>query len=133
MSDFYTKLHGTTTDRFKIGLKNERLTLTGTSVGATNVTLKDRDGNNHTANSTVFFTAYIVGRGTSNTAAYEIKGCYLEGTTTVSGYVINTYVDSSGFTEPSFSFNSSGELTVECAGVVGDTIDWTASIDFVSV
>ncbi len=129
----YTKLHGTTTDAFKIGLKNERITLTGITVNSSSAALLNRDAEKHTVNSTVFFTAYVIGRSTTNTAAYEIKGCYLSGTTTVTGYVVNTYVDSAGFTEPGMSFNNSGELTVQCTGVAGDTINWTASIDFVMV
>ncbi len=129
----YTKLHGTTTDAFKIGLKNERITLTGITVNSSSVALLNRDAEKHTVNSTVFFTAYVIGRSTTNTAAYEIKGCYLSGTTTVTGYVVNTYVDSAGFTEPSMSFNNSGELTVQCTGLAGDTVNWTASIDFVMV
>jgi hypothetical protein len=132
MTDLYTKLHGTTTDRFKIGLKNQRVTLSGNTVNTATTELLDRDGLKYTAESTVFFTAYIVGRGT-NTAAYEIKGCYLQGTTTISGYVINTFVDSNNFTEPTITFDSDGELTVNCTGVDTDTIAWTAIIDVVSI
>lgn len=131
--DFYTKLHGTTTDAFKIGLKNERITLTGITVDSSQVDLLNRDNQKHIVDSTVFFTAYIVGKGSTNTAAYEIKGCYLIGTTTITGYVVNTYVDSSGFSDPTILFNSTGELTVECSGVLGDTVNWTAAIDFVLV
>lgn len=133
MSDQYTKLHGTTTDTFKIGQKNQKITLTGATIDVAQAALLNRNGEKHTVTSTVFFTAYIVGKGSSNTAAYEIKGCYLIGTTTITGYVVNTYVDSSGFTDPTVTFNSSGELTVECSGVAGDTVNWTASIDFVHV
>ncbi len=133
MSDLFTKLHGTTTDSFKIGLKNVRLALTGTTDGVTSAVLKNRDNENFSVVSTVFFTAYVIGRGTDNSAAYEIKGCYIEGTTTISGYVVNTYVDSVGFTDPSISFNSSGELFVECFGVANDTVSWTAVVDVVAV
>ena len=133
MSELYTRLHGTTTDSFKIGLKNQRIVLTGATVGATSVELLDRESNKYTAVSTVFFTAYIVGQGSTNTAAYQIKGCYVNGTTTVSGYVVDTYVDTASFTEPSLSFSSSGELTLTCVGASGDTINWSASIDFVLV
>ena len=132
MADLYTKLHGTTTDRFKIGLKNQRVTLSGATVNTVSTELLDRDGLKYTAESTVFFTAYIVGKG-ANTAAYEIKGCYLKGTTTISGYVINTYVDTNNFTEPTISFNSDGDITVTCTGVAADTIAWTAVIDVVSI
>lgn len=133
MSDLYSKLHGTTTDRFKIGLKTERINLTGTTSGESTVIVRNRDGESHVVNSTVFFTAYIVGKGDTNLAAFEIKGCYLQGTTTVTGYVINTYVDQTGFREPTVSFDSDGEMTVECKGVSGDNIEWTASIDVVSI
>ena len=132
MTDIYTKLHGTTTDKFKIGLKNQKITLSGVTSSASSTTLADRDGMNFTVYSTVFFTAYIVGKGI-NTAAYEIKGCYLQGTTTISGYVVNTFVDTNNFTEPTISFNSLGEMTVTCSGVDTDTIEWTAVIDFVSI
>lgn len=133
MSDLYTKLHGTTTDRFKIGLKTERVNLSGTTTGIGAVVLKNRDNQNHTVASTVFFTAYIVGQGVDNVAAFEIKGCYLQGTTTVTGYVTNTYVDQAGFREPTVTFDSSGTMTVECKGVTGDDINWTASIDVVAI
>ena len=132
MADVYTKLHGTTTDRFKIGLKNQRVTLSGNTVNTATTELLDRDGLKYTADSTVFFTAYIVGKG-ANTAAYEIKGCYLQGTTTISGYVVNTFVDTNNFTEPTITFNSNGEMTVTCIGVSTDTIAWTAVIDVVSI
>jgi hypothetical protein len=132
MTDLYTKLHGTTTDRFKIGLKNQRVTLSGTTTNTATTELLDRDGLKHTVDSTVFFTAYIIGNGT-NTAAYEIKGCYLQGTTIISGYVTNTFVDTNSFTEPTITFDSDGEITVTCTGVDTDTIDWTAVIDFVSI
>lgn len=132
MTDLYTKLHGTTTDRFKIGLKNQRVTLSGTTVNTASTELLDRDGLKYTAESTVFFTAYIVGKGI-NTAAYEIKGCYLQGTTTISGYVTNTFVDTNNFTEPTIAFNSNGEITINCTGVDADTIAWTAIIDVVLI
>ena len=132
MADLYTKLHGTTTDRFKIGLKNQRVTLSGTTTNTATTELLDRDGLKYTAESTVFFTAYIVGKGT-NVAAYEIKGCYLQGTTTISGYVTNTYVDTNNFSEPTISFNSDGVITVTVTGVDTDVIHWTAVIDFVSI
>jgi hypothetical protein len=132
MADLYTKLHGTTTDRFKIGLKNQRVTLSGRTFNTASSELFDRDGLKYTAESTVFFTAYIIGQGT-NVAAYEIKGCYLQGTTTISGYVTNTYVDTNNFIEPTINFNSDGEMTLSCTGVGTDTIDWTAVIDFVSI
>lgn len=129
----YTKLHGTTTDVFKIGLKNERITLTGITVNDTTVALLNRDNQQYTVDATVFFTAYIVGQGATSTAAYEIKGCYLNGTNTITGYVVNTYVDTGEFVEPDISFDNSGELTVQCTGISGDTVNWTASIDLVMV
>ena len=132
MTDLYTKLHGTTTDRFKIGLKNQRVTLSGTTTNIATTELLDRDGLKYTAESTVFFTAYIVGQGV-NTAAYEIKGCYLQGTTTVSGYVTNTFVDTNNFSEPTITFDSDGEMTLTCTGTGTDNINWTAVIDVVSI
>ena len=129
----YTKLHGTTTDAFKIGLKNERITLTGTTVSNASSTLLNREGQKYTVDSTVFFTAYIIGVGSSSVASYEIKGCHISGSTNVTGQVVTTYIDSSEFTEPTISFNSAGELTVQCTGIIGDSINWTASIDFVMV
>jgi len=132
MTDIYTKLHGTTTDRFKIGLKNQRVTLSGVTTNTVTAELLDRDSLKYTVESTVFFTAYIIGQGV-NVAAYEIKGCYLQGTTTISGYVTNTYVDTADFIEPTINFNSLGEMTVTCTGTATDTINWTAVIDLVSI
>lgn len=132
MIDVYTKLTGTTVDKFKIGLKNQRITLSGITTNATSAGLLDRDLSKYTAESTIFFTAYIIGQGT-NTAAYEIKGCYLQGTTTISGYVTNTFVDTNNFTEPTITFNSAGEMTVNCTGVSTDTIAWTAVLDIVLI
>ena len=132
MTDIYTKLHGTTTDRFNIGLKNQRAILSGYTTNTASTTLLDRDGLKYTAESTIFFTAYIVGKGI-NTAAYEVKGCYLQGTTTISGYVTNTFVDTNNFQEPTINFNSDGEMTVSCTGVGTDTINWTAVIDVVLI
>ena len=132
MTDIYTKLHGTTADRFKIGLKNQRVTLSGTTTNTATEELLDRDGLKYTVESTVFFTANVIGQGI-NVATYEIKGCYLQGTTTISGYVTNTYVDTADFNEPTINFNSLGEMTVTCTGADTDTINWTAVIDFVSI
>jgi hypothetical protein len=132
MTDTYTKLHGTTADRFKIGLKNQRVTLSGNTSNTATTELLDRDGLKYTVDSTVFFTAYIIGKG-FNVAAFEIKGCYLKGTTTISGYVTNTYVDTANFVEPTINFDSDGVMTVSCTGVGTDTIVWTAVIDVVLI
>jgi hypothetical protein len=132
MTDVYTKLHGTTADRFKIGLKNQRVTLSGITTNAVSVELLDRDDAKYTAESTIFFTAYVIGKGIG-TAAYEIKGCYLQGTTETTGYVTNTFVDTNNFLEPTINFNSSGEMTLTCNGQSADTIEWTAVIDVVSI
>lgn len=132
MTDVYTKLHGTTADRFKIGLKNQRATLSGITTNTASVELLDRDSVKYTAESTIFFTAYVIGKGI-NTAAYEIKGCYLQGTSSTEGYVVNTFMDTADFTEPTINFNSSGEMTVICTGVADDVIAWTAVIDVVSI
>ncbi len=129
----YTKLHGTTADSFKIGSHSERINLTGVTVGATTSTLLNRDNQKYTADTTVYFTAFIIGIGSESVASYEIKGCYIQGANAVTGTVVTTYVDSAGFVEPTVSFNNSGELTVECTGVAGTTVNWTASIDFVMV
>lgn len=129
----FTKLHGTTTDAFKIGLKNERITLTGITVNDNTTTLLNRDNQKYTVDSTVFFTAYIIGVGAANVASYEIKGCYINGSNSVTGQVVTTYLDSGGFVEPAISFDSTGELTVQCTGLAGETVNWTASIDFVMV
>jgi hypothetical protein len=128
----YQKIHGTTVDKFDIGTKNQRIVLTGQTNSAGTANLVDRDSASYTATSTVFFSAYIVGQG-SNTAAYEIKGCYLSGTTTTTGYVVNTYVDTDNFTEPTVSFSSSGEMTVTCTGLADENINWTATFDFVLI
>jgi len=131
MDTFY-KLHGTTVDKFKIGLKNQRIVLTGQTTTGSTATLLDRDSQNYTAESSVFFTAYIIGQGTDS-AAYEIKGCYISGVSGVSGYVVNTFVDTNSFTPPAITFSSSGNLTVTVTGLASDTINWTATIDFVTV
>ena len=131
MDTFY-KLHGTTVDKFKIGLKNQRIVLTGQTTTGSTATLLDRDSQNYTAESSVFFTAYIIGQGTDS-AAYEIKGCYISGVSGVSGYVVNTFVDTNSFTPPVITFSSIGNLTVSVTGLASDTINWTATIDFVTV
>jgi hypothetical protein len=131
MDTFY-KLHGTTVDKFKIGLKNQRIVLTGQTTTGSTATLLDRDSQNYTAESSVFFTAYIIGQGTDS-AAYEIKGCYISGVSGVSGYVVNTFVDTNSFTSPAITFSSNGNLTVTVTGLASDTINWTATIDFVTV
>jgi len=131
MDTFY-KLHGTTVDKFKIGLKNQRIVLTGQTTTGSTATLLDRDSQNYTAESSVFFTAYIIGQGTDS-AAYEIKGCYISGVSGVSGYVVNTFVDTNSFAPPVITFSSSGNLTVSVTGLASDTINWTATIDFVTV
>ena len=131
MDTFY-KLHGTTVDKFKIGLKNQRIVLTGQTTTGSTATLLDRDSQNYTAESSVFFTAYIIGQGTDS-AAYEIKGCYISGVSGVSGYVVNTFVDTNSFTPPAITFSSSGNLTVSVTGLSSDTINWTATTDFVTV
>lgn len=128
----YQKIHGTTVDKFDIGTKNQRIVLTGQTSGAEATNLVDRDNISYTATSTVFFSAYIVGQGT-NTSAYEIKGCYLSGTTTTTGYVVNTYVDTGNFIEPVVSFSSSGVMTVTCTGLANENINWTATFDFVLI
>lgn len=132
MSDIFQKLHGTTVDRFQIGRKVQTITLTGSNTADNTVALVDRDGIGYTADSTVFFTAYIIGKAT-DTAAYEIKGCYVAGTSSVSGYVVNTYVDSNSFTAPSITFNINGEMTVTCTGLTGQNVAWTATIDIVKI
>lgn len=128
----YQRLHGTTVDQFKIGLKNQRIVLTGQTIGNSSTVLKDRDNHDYSVAGTVFFTAYVIGQGT-NTAAYEIKGCYLTGTTTVTGYVVNTFVDTNNFDEPAIVFSNQGLLAVTCTGKAAETINWTATIDFVLV
>lgn len=128
--DLYQKLHGTTVDSFKIGTKSQRITLTGqTTTGATAVLL-DRDGASYTADSTVFFTAYVVGTGT-NSAAYTIKGCYIPGSG-VNGYVVDTFVDTNNFTRPTITFPSD-ILTLTVIGQAGDTINWSATVDLIVV
>lgn len=132
MSDIYSRLDGTTTDRFKIGRNNQRVILTGQTNGAVTTDLVDRYSLKHTTNSTAFFTAYIVGKG-NELATFEIKGCYIYGTSTVAGFVTNTYSNTADFPEPTVAFNFSGELTLQCTGVAGDNVSWTAIVDFVLV
>lgn len=128
----YTRLHGTTVDKFKIGDNSQRITLTGTADSAGSFDLADRDNQNFVANTTIFFTAYIVGKG-NHFAAFEVKGCYIHGTTTVAGYVVDTYVNSGDLAEPEFTFDALGNMTVSCPGAVNDVISWTAVIDIVSI
>jgi hypothetical protein len=128
--NIYSKLHGTTSDRFRIGSKNQTMTVTGQTVDASTAILSNRDATNIVASSTVFFTAYVVGQGTTHTAAYEIKGCYISGTNTLSGYVVNTFVDTANFLEPSITFDLNNVLNISVTGVTGDTVMWTSIIDF---
>ena len=132
MLEIFSKLHGTTTDKFKVGLKNQRIVLTGKSIGAAAAQLTDRDNTVYAADSSVFFTAYIIAQGT-NTAAFEIKGCYVYGVTGTTGYVVNTYVDTGGFTDPVITFSAQGQMSISCTGLDADDINWTAVVDLVSV
>lgn len=132
MLEIFSKLHGTTTDKFKIGLKNQRIVLTGQSSGISQIQLTNRDESVYAADSSVFFTAYIIAQGT-NTAAFEIKGCYVFGVTGTTGYVVNTYVDTGGFTDPVITFSAQGQMSITCTGLDADDIDWTAVVDLVSV
>jgi hypothetical protein len=132
MLEIFSKLHGTTTDKFSIGQKNLRITLTGLSSTAESVELLDRDSGSYQTDNSVFFTAYVIAQGT-NTAAFEIKGCYVSGTTGTTGYVVNTYVDTGGFTDPIVTFSSSGQMSVTCTGLAADNIRWTAVVDLVLV
>lgn len=128
--DTYQKLHGTTVDSFKIGTKSQRITLTGQTTTSATAVLLDRDGASYTADSTVFFTAYVVGTGT-NSAAYTIKGCYIPGSG-VNGYVVDTFVDTSLFVRPSITFPGN-VLTLTVTGQAADTINWSAAVDLIVV
>lgn len=130
--DLYQKLHGTTVDSFKVGTKSQRITLTGTNTGADTVDLVDRDANKYTADSTVFFTIYLVAKDT-DTAAFEIKGCYIAGVAGVSGSVTNTFVNSNSIPAPIVNFSSSGTMTISCTGIAGQNLAWTAAIDIVKI
>lgn len=132
MLEIFSKLHGTTTDKFAIGQKNQRIVLTGQSSGAGTVQLTDRDNSVYAADSSVFFTAYIIAQG-ANTAAFEIKGCYIFGVTGTTGYVVNTYVDTGGFTDPVITFSALGQMSIICTGLDSDDINWTAVVDLVAV
>lgn len=131
MADIYSKLHGTTVDRFQIGTKSQQITLTGVNLGSNTIDLLDRDSTKHTENSTVFFTANIVGTDSSS-AAFEIRGCYINGSG-VSGTVINTYLNTSSIPTPTVTFDNNGLLTISCTGISGENIRWTAIIDFVKI
>jgi hypothetical protein len=131
--NIYSKIHGTTADRFRMGLKNQRITFTGETETNEAVVLTNSENVLFVANSTVFFTVYIVGQGDSAAAAYEIKGCYINESSTLTGYVVNTFVDSDNFVEPIVVFNEANEIIVTCNGVEEKTIKWTAIADFVIV
>jgi hypothetical protein len=134
MTDTYSRLHGTTVDRFKVGQKNQKITQTGTTVGAVTAILLDRDNTRYTANSTTFFTANIIGQG-NNIGAFEVKGCYVSGQSGVSGTVINTYIDNSdlGIVQPSVNFDINGAMSITVTGIANDTITWTAIIEFIQI
>jgi hypothetical protein len=128
--DSYQKLHGTTVDSFKIGVNNQRITLTGQTTTNSTAVLLDRNGQSYTATSTVFFTAYVVGTGT-NTAAYTIKGCYIPGAG-VDGYVVDTFVDTAIFTRPTVTFPGD-ILTLTVTGKTSETINWSATVDLIII
>jgi len=130
--DTFARIHGTTVDKFQIGTKSQRITLSGTTTGSNNVDLLDREGEKYTADSTVFFTAYILGQG-SDVFAAEIKGCYINGVPGVSGTVVNVYIDSFGFVNPTIFFTNSGTMTVNCTGILGQNINWSATIDLLKI
>lgn len=130
--DLYQKLHGTTVDSFKVGTKSQRITLTGTNTGADTVDLVDRDANKYTADSTVFFTIYLVAKDT-DTAAFEIKGCYIAGVAGVSGSVTNTFVNSNAIATPTVNFTTSGLMSISCLGIIGQNLSWSATIDIIKI
>lgn len=131
--DIFSKIHGTTSDRFKIGQNNQKNTLTGQTLSDEAAQLSNRDDVKFVATSTVFFTAYIVGQGQDNTAAYEVKGCYILEKNILSGYVTNTYVDTNSFTEPTISFNANNEMIISCTGLLNEVINWIAIVEFTIV
>lgn len=133
MANTFSKLHGTTVDKFSVGTKNDRVTLTGSTVDAASASLVDRDGNQHTLTSTSFFTANIIGRSASETAAFEIRGCYVAGTNTVTGTVNTTYVNSLNFPLPTIAISTLGVMTLTCTGISGHTTNWTATVDFTKI
>lgn len=131
--DIYQKSHGTTTDRFKIGSKNQTMTLTGVTEGAELVVLTNKDSVDLVASSTVFFTIYVLGQGTTNTAAYEIKGCYVSGSNTLTGNAVTTFKDTGNFNEPVVDVDGNNTITVSCIGLENEMILWTALINFITV
>ena len=131
--NIYQKLHGTTADRFRIGSKKQTITLTGETVGASSVILANKESVSLVASSTIFFTVYILGQGTASTAAYEIKGCYISNTNSLTGNVVNIYADEGGFTEPVIAFDSNDIMSVTCTGLANDTVKWTGVVEFIIV
>jgi hypothetical protein len=130
--DTYQRLHGTTVDSFQIGTKSQRITLTGVNSGTDTVDLLDRDSEKYAADSTIFFTVYLIARDT-DTAAFEIKGCYISGVSGVSGSVTNTFVNSNSIPTPTVNFNSSGVMTISCTGLTGQNLAWTAVVDLIKI
>lgn len=131
MSDIFQKIHGTTVDRFSIGNNNQTISLTGQTMSTAYTQLLDRNAQSFTVDSAVFFSAFIAGTGT-NTAAYEIKGCYTLADDSIKGYAVTTYADTANIAEPVVSF-SDGEINVSVAGAAGDTMTWSAIVNLVLV
>lgn len=130
--DIFQRLHGTTTDQFKIGSKSQRIVLTGVNQANDTVALTDRFGNQYTADSTIFFTAYLIGQDT-DTVSLELKGSYIQGTTGASGTVVTAFVNTNNIPLPTVNFNSSGTLSIDCTGILGQNLKWTCVVDIVKI
>ena len=131
--NIYSKIHGTTADRFRIGTKNQRITLVGETTSESSVQLAGREIATFTASSTLFFTAYIIGQGTTTIAAYEIKGCYTNSSINSPGNVVVTFINTNNLNDPIVSFNENKEFSIVCPGAENETVSWTAIVDFVIV
>jgi hypothetical protein len=133
MSELYTRLHGTTTDSFKIGFNNERVIVSGQTVNNLSATLVDRNSQQPALKSTAFFTANVIAKGVTGVASFELKGSYIQGTTVAGGYVVTTFLNNANFSEPIVTFTAQGIMNLICIGKQGDTIAWTALVDIVSI
>ena len=131
--NIFSKIHGTTADRFRIGSNIQTITLTGLTTSNETVALTNVENTAFSTSSTLFFTVYIIGKGISNLAAYEINGCYVNDTNTVTGSVLTTYADTGVTNDPSVSFDINNVLTVNCTGAIDDPMQWTAKIEFIII
>ena len=104
----------------------------GYNAATTSIELSTKSVVEFASDTTVFFTAYIVGKGQSFNAAYEVKGCR-RNNQIIDG-VVNTYMNTSiNVLDPIVSFNLNNTISIKCHNQTTEPIEWAAVIDCVTI